>query len=90
MAKRSSLGVSRAARKAARLRKHRAEARGLPVQTEAAPRATEALTSPERPWQKASKARRSRIPLAAKVALFLVLLLAAVWLAARFRQGIWD
>ncbi|HEU5073950.1 MAG TPA: hypothetical protein VFU02_07250 [Polyangiaceae bacterium] len=90
MAKRSGFGVSRASRKAARLRKHRAEARGLPVQTEAARRATEAPTASERPWQKASKAKRAGVPLAAKILLFLALLLAAVWWAARFRQGHLD
>jgi len=88
--KRSGLGTSRAARKAARVRKHRAEVRGLPVQPEPAARAAEVPLPRARPRQEASAATRSRFPLAAKVAVFLVLLLAAVWGGARYRHGLLD
>lgn len=89
MAKRSGPSTSRAGRKAARLRKHRAEVRGLPV-PELAARAASAATPPMKLQQGASETGRSRVPLGAKVVSFLVLLLLAVWWAAHYRKGLLD
>lgn len=89
MAKQSGAGTSRAGRKAARLRKNRAEVRGLPVQPEPAARAAQ-VAPPARARQAASQAVRSRVPLAVKVVSFLVLLLVAVWWAAHYRKGLLD
>lgn len=91
MVKRSAPGSSRAARKAARVRRQRAAVRGLPVQPEPAPRAVETPLPRGRGRQAAVAANSgSRFSLLAKVIVFLVLLMAAVWGAARYRHGLLD
>ena len=88
MAKRSDIGASRAARKQARARKRRAEARGLPLPAEPARSAVKAPAPFGHGRPKVSDAGRSGFALASKLAVFLVLLAGAVWLAARFRHGL--
>ena len=87
MAKRLDTGASRAARKQARVRKRRAEARGLPLPAEPARSAAKFAAPSEHKRPNVSDAGRSGVSLGVKVAVFLVLLAGAVWWAARFRRG---
>lgn len=90
MAKRSDPGASRAARKQARARKRRAEARGLPLPAEPARSAGKASAPFGHGRPRLPDAERSGFAVASKLAVFLVLLAVAVWLAARFRHGLLE
>ncbi|HEY6727322.1 MAG TPA: hypothetical protein VI197_24980 [Polyangiaceae bacterium] len=90
MVKRSGPGTSRAARKAARARKQRAEERGLPAPPPAVTSMAQIQLPRARARQAASEAQRSRFPLLAKVAVFVALLMAVVWWAARYRHALLD
>ena len=84
MAKRSGGGASRAQRKQARTRKRHADARGLSreeTQLEAA------ADAPIRAEEHAPREARPKLPLLAKIGIFLLMLFGAIWVAAQFRQG---
>ena len=84
MTKRSGGGVSRAQRKQARARKRQANARGFShVETQLETPADVTADTEEH----APRRARPKLPLAAKIVSFLLLLLGAIWVAAQFRQG---